>query len=364
MVECKTERKSICIESIINKFETSFSYDKIICRPHVDNEEQKNKKKKRFNTFSGFKAKRLNYYDVEKIEPLLHHIRKVWANDNKKYYNYILTWLSKVCKAEQTKIALFIYSEKQGVGKTVVLDFLSRFVLSHDAFCSADPDEIFEKFNSILMGKILINLNEMGSLKKDYHSYGKKFKRVVTDRDICIQRKGMDVFRHENFCNIIITTNYRFALKVEDSDRRIACFDCSDCYVGKRDYFQGLCDGVFNQECGDIFFSYMNDYHSDIELEKIPRTELKEELKDNSKPECLRFLEDIREDEYWIHRKEKNIRSLKEDISTQDLYDEYSNWCVLNGCKPKQKKCYSRGFPFKSVASNSIRKFKYSDVFP
>ena len=161
---------------------------------------------------------------LEKIEPLLIHIHKVWANGNDEYYKYILTWLSKICKAEQTKIALFIYSEKQGAGKTIVMDFLSRFVLSHSAFCSANPDEIFGQFNSTLMGKILINLNEMGSLKKNYHSYTKELKRIVTDQDICIQKKGVDVFRYENYCNIIVTTNDRFGLRVEDSDRRHCLF--------------------------------------------------------------------------------------------------------------------------------------------
>ena len=64
----------------------------------------------------------------------------------------------------------------------------------------------------------------------------------------------------------------------------------------------------------------MNDYHSDIRLERIPKTELKEELKDNSKPDCIRFLDDIRGDDYWIHKTRKEYQSYLKKIFVLKLY--------------------------------------------
>ena len=48
--------------------------------------------------WNGFKAQLLNEEDVDssKISIILNHILKVWCNNNREYYVYMLNWFKSI----------------------------------------------------------------------------------------------------------------------------------------------------------------------------------------------------------------------------------------------------------------------------
>merc|ERR1712146_221695 len=60
------------------------------------------------NIWNGFQGQFLEY-DMNAIEPILHHIRTCWANDNEGIYDYILNWLAHIVQYPYKKTKGYQY---------------------------------------------------------------------------------------------------------------------------------------------------------------------------------------------------------------------------------------------------------------
>ena len=274
----------------------------IICQPY--HRDRCPSPSNQFNIFEGFQA---NYVvnafiegttNYEKIIPLLNHIYVVWANKNDKFYHYILSWLAYPLRyLTKSKIVVMIKG-KQGAGKSVIFDFMTRFIYGpHASLTVSGLDSVMGRFNGHLMGKLLVCVDETAIAdKKQFIQDFDKFKNQITGSTLEIERKGQDKFVVKNICNYAITSNHN-GIKVEQGDRRYFCIESSDIYVGNKDYFDNLIASCFNQECGDIFYTYLREGFELTPLNPIPITEFKQALIDDGTPKHIVFIDAVFTDE-------------------------------------------------------------------
>lgn len=112
----------------------------------------------------------------------------------------------------------------QGNGKGVILKIM-RYAVGQ-RYCHAPAaEDIVNKFNAYLEGKILITVDEI-------HTEGKRktldiMKPLISDDWLEMQPKGVDKRMRECFANWIMCTNYRDAIPIDDNERRYAIYYCA-----------------------------------------------------------------------------------------------------------------------------------------
>ena len=116
---------------------------------------------------------------------------------------------------------------------------------------------ITERFNSRLDGKRLIYVKEIASAKEEFRAIFEQIKTWITDENQQIERKFIDAYDTDCIASWIFSTNHPDSIFIEDKDRRYWCLDCNPIHRNDVRYFKHLKDLCFNQECGDIFYSYL-----------------------------------------------------------------------------------------------------------
>jgi len=220
--------------------------DRIVFNPKGDVEENE------FNIWKGFKYKKKNDGDCCKIQHFLNHIKHIWANDDEDTYNYILNWFSKLIQTpwKKNNICLVLHSI-EGVGKSFILDMIGKIIGNDYYISTSNLKHILGDFNGDAEGKILVNLNETGMW------YDKKivgsFKEFITDNNIQINKKGIQSYKIDNYCNTIITTNEDHIVNINGQDRRFNILECNNKKYNKQ-YYQKIADTNL-QDLADYLYS-------------------------------------------------------------------------------------------------------------
>ena len=372
----KTVQKPHNVIELIRNNE-DLSYTQIEVLPCHDNEVIENipeHSKGAFNVFVGFKAKLLKDSEITDVgragvKLLEDHMLKVWANNNEEYNKWIMAWHADVIQNLRNKqgISLTLIS-KPGAGKGLINDFDSQYVFGDDLAVTANGvDQIMEKFNSDMENVISVTVDEMSTLKGDYHSTADKMKNIVTDKKIRIETKGVDPRRIANYQRFRHFTNNHFAQKIEKHDRRIAVFECGDLYVKKdgddesveksTEYFDKMYSKkVMSQEVGDAWFTHLYNLDiSGINIRKIPMTAAKQRMIDSGMPREEMFYKDLinMRIEIGIETPEPGSSVLLKGV---DLYKLYLAWAQEKSGKIPLTECK---FKLAFTAATSIESSTY-----
>jgi len=285
-----------------------------------------------FNTFRGFKFTPVENINMELVNPFLNHITQVWARGNPDHANYILTWMATILTRpwEKTGIALLITGRK-GSGKSMISDFFIKHIVGNGlGWMPSELSRMVMEFNSPIENKLVIGVHEVGyqSIKAYSNEYN-KLKSLITDSTVTINTKFENIREVKNFSNIILHSNSGLPLEGDD-DRRFAVFESSDEKVGDPEYFRKL-KGNLQPKNADHIGSYLvnNLTHFMVNLEKIPKTHIREEIIEISEPAPIRFIRELRE----MKTLPPNliIPNLPGYVSTNELYKHYDHWRYQNG---------------------------------
>lgn len=273
-------------------------YDTVKCVPYVG---KKGNRENYFNMFGGFEAQYIKNYDVSKIDKILSHLKNIICNGNMEYYYYILSWLASICQhpEKKTKTSIILWSP-QGCGKNIFTDFLINYVFGLGiTFTCAGLDQILDHFNDHLRGKIFCEIDELptgDNTASSYHMGFDKFKNLITQDLIAFEEKYGKKGAEENYLNFWASTNNIGSVKIEEGDRRFFVLNVNASRKGDHAYFDSILE-TFNQENGNIFYSYLMDYEINVSLRKIPYTDLKGEMIENSKTIAELFYDGVKSGE-------------------------------------------------------------------
>lgn len=300
----------------------------------------------KYNVFPGFKARKVDLTTMDpRLYRILQHIYIVWANRNDSLYSYLLSWLAFPFRnLERTNVCLVLIGDP-GCGKSMIFEFLVKFVYGENIAAMVDNFEpILQRFNSLIAGKMLICVDEtVRADHKQFNADFNKFKPKVTGNTTQVERKGMDISTVLNYNSYAICSNHDIPVKIEERDRRHIIVDCNNEFVGNNDYFNSLVNDCFNQETGDLFYSYVR---SDIQKILVPllplyQTEAKTRIIDALKPSSNTFLDEVFLNGGYSIPFE--MIQLDPDtnipiVFSKDIFQLYNNWCktTSNKCLYKE----------------------------
>merc|ERR1712070_1312839 len=296
------------------------------------------------NIWNGFQGRFVDY-DIKVIEPILHHIKTCWANDNENIYNYILDWLAHIVQFpyKKTRILIILYSSLQQVGKNILTNFFIDYVFGQElSYAMAGTDNLTCRFNTNIYRKVFVNCNELSSIDgTERNTQFDLLKNLITEDYMDFEIKGGRKWKGDNYMNILATTNHTFTYKIEDGDARILPLKVSNRYAQNFAYFKRLGESL-NQNTGNHFISFLKERDlRDVVLTNIPMTDLKEDMIEHSLPSPIRFLNYVKEDKEYLMNKIGRDIDWK-GVKSKDLFQVYYNWCTENNEKKMSNTAFGK----------------------
>jgi hypothetical protein len=229
------------------------------------------------------------------VEIILNHIKVIWNSKNEINANFCLDFLAHSLTGHKMNVALFLKSG-EGTGKSVIVEFLINHVIGDALGLSTSRINQLMKFNSQLMGKLLVCLEELPtSSKSEWFSVSDYLKDLITGSKIDIEKKFADCVQTVNMMSLIIITNNENTIKFGKDARRYMMCDISHDMVGNTAYFNNLVNAC-NRETGEAFFMYLLErYESnkDFNPSQVPLTEAKKEMKSRNLTPILEYVKNV-----------------------------------------------------------------------
>jgi hypothetical protein len=100
-----------------------------------------------------------------KVQFIWNHIKKMWCSNKEDQFKYVHNWIVSVVTGKKMKTCVYLQSP-QGIGKSLITNFLSEHVLGDDVSFTYSEVSSFLKFNGPLMGRLLIVFEEVPSADK------------------------------------------------------------------------------------------------------------------------------------------------------------------------------------------------------
>jgi hypothetical protein len=179
----------------------------------------------------------------------------MWCSNKEDQFKYIQNWISNVVVGHKMKPCLYLQSP-QGIGKSIINDlFLSKYVIGNELSFTYSEVSSFLKFNSPLMGRLLIIFEEVPSADQyEWRLFSERLKHCLTGANtIDIERKGKDKLPVPNTVSFMINTNNYEEIKLSPDDRQFFIPDMVNKKESK-DYYKLLYKYVTDPLIGGAFF--------------------------------------------------------------------------------------------------------------
>jgi len=321
-------------------------YNRIVYNPKMDHKESE------FNTWFPFVSNNpCKDDDYSKLDELIDFIKEVVCyNDNEKFI-WLISYIKEMIMFpwRKTKIALLLRSTEQQVGKGVFCNFLQRMVFgTHCSGTITGFSQITQRFNSVLMNKQLLVIDELPSTRSEFYSNFDILKNLITEPTISIEKKGIEPFSMDSFVNIICCSNNSKPLHIEQDDKRWQVFEINPKYKGVASYWDNLVNNVMTEETGRKFYKYLEEFKDFVNIRNILQTrelcEMKEmclsplhmfkvhmekgEVNPNA---CIAILEKTN----TTSTKMRQFHTLEGEykVKPEDLFLTFKKWCESNNIK-------------------------------
>jgi len=238
-----------------------------------------------FHIFPGFLPDTTNVRRdyVNHCEPILHHIKAIWCDDDEKMYEFILDWFAYIVqKYPKVTETIIILTGDEGTGKSSLFDFIRNKIFGNTCLTITGCEKLTRNFNSHLQGKILVCLEE---LKSDTNSTLKhdldRLKHICTSQTIDIEKKGIDVDSSEvNAVNILGFSNNNNPLPaVKGINRRLVMGHTSRRYQNDSKYFTKFIDFLENDpDIPACFLYYLQNRKIDMHRLKYDKPVTNEKI--------------------------------------------------------------------------------------
>ena len=250
------------------------------------------------NLSKGFLHKNIKKYSSysaevkNNVERLISHIKNIWNSGNETQSEICLNFLAHALTGHKMEVALFLKSG-EGTGKSLIIDFIINHVIGPDLGVSTPRAQQIMKFNSILLGKIFLCLEELPTgNKNEWHSVSDYLKDIITGSKIDIEKKYADTIQTINLMSLILLTNNENTIKFGKDIRRYMLCDVSHDRVGDNAYFNSFVK-CLTRETGEAFFMWLLERYEatkDFNPSECPMTDAKMEMKENNSTPILKYI--------------------------------------------------------------------------
>lgn len=209
-----------------------------------------------FNHFHGFEGKKLANYDPDRITLTLKHIKEVLAKGDEKAEELILDLLAHIIQYPHIKIPkMMLFLSDEGAGKNLFFNnFAEKVIGEMYSRIINDIENLTGNFNSIVKNSIFVIANEIDNLRK----HGSKIKDLLDNKEVWINEKFLAPYKSGNYFFMVMLTNNIRYFNVEEKQRRVICFRCSDKYVKDHGYYAELAAEIEALGWGDHMRTYLS----------------------------------------------------------------------------------------------------------
>lgn len=323
------------LKDLIKKYTSLISFDMIIFQPYKISEERIISTNKNLNIFSGFQASYIPDESYQKLcQPILSHIKKIFANNNEDNYKYILSHLAFPFQNPGQKCrscVMLITRTHQTAMKTRFFEFMSLYVYGPKLATIINDlqNKLLGRFGAHLENKLLVCLDDIHFLKQ---IEVEQLKSIITGKTSNYEAKGKNITEDKrDFINLFAILNYEGLnnLKLNEGDARFAIFETSDIDYGI-EYTTEMSNIFDNQKIADAFATYLMHYPC-IPLRPVPITSIKQEIQEDSLPLPLLFFKQIKNNLYEL----KYDKPATNEITSESLFNQYSDWVKENSRSQK-----------------------------
>lgn len=213
----------------------------------------------------------------QNVQLFIDYIQNVLCSGNKSQCEYILKWLSNVCKGNKNDSALYL-SGPEGLGKSTLTVFFRKFVLSingcedDDLVLKTDSKCLKDKWNDILCEKFFVCFEELPVFSEyEWQVVSSALKDLITDDKMTKQEKYKNAIQCDNVNNYVICSNFQAIQHSEG--RRYFVMDLNTEYCRDHIYFGRIRENCFNKDVGNAFYNYLMELDlSDFYAQKMPDT--------------------------------------------------------------------------------------------
>jgi len=185
------------------------------------------------NTFQGLRiteAEAFSKVDIENdksAQDFFHFFRKK-ACENEEQFDFLVRWLAHLIQKPGVRMLVApVFKGNEGTGKGLLMSKMKEIIGAHN-FLSPTSITQLEKYNSCIVGKLLVFMDEMTwGGNKSSEGWLKKF---ITDDTIVIDEKYVPSRQTDNICNVVFASNNEHVLPVSNSSRRIVVYEMKDSF--------------------------------------------------------------------------------------------------------------------------------------
>ena len=187
--------------------------------------------KSTFSLFSGYQQQAYKKYNTKILEPFWELLDLITGDGDKKQKklnrSYVRNWLRNLFRNlnDNGRTAFIFASSNHGLGKNLFFNVLCDLFGINYAIQSTKLQYLTQSFNSRLVGKKLIVVNEVdNSSQKSSQSVVETIKEMITEDMIDVQYKGIEIIPVCNYAGFVFLSNDKMPIMIDSKNRRFTYF--------------------------------------------------------------------------------------------------------------------------------------------
>jgi hypothetical protein len=354
-IEDFNDKGELIVKSIYNRWlgdKNKRQYDTIDFMPYA---KVNNTPSYIYNTFQGFNVSNImkthENYEAVNIDNF-HELLSVLTNDIPDHTEYLKGYLAHMFQyPNQRTEQVIVFNGWTGTGKDSIYRLFKELMGVKYADISADMDDVFGQYNSILDSKIVMCINEAEA--KQTLEFQEKIKNYATISHNKIKEKYEKGYNQTNYCRLFGFTNNTGAFNIQQNDRRIVIFktglrmvaNVKDQEQRKRaiEFWTKYYSDIVNPDWLITVYKYLMDYDlSNWSLKNYPVSDEKKIMKAKNIQDIYHYIKYIYDEkefnDFFIM---KNKKSDDDDalhiIKFKHFFNNYKDWLIMNEKMPEYK---------------------------
>ena len=259
------------------------------------------------------------------------HIFKIIASGDKFIFEWILTWLARICQdpgGERPGTAIVLRGE-QGVGKGCFLSNFGKLFGNHYMQIN-NQKQLISRFNNHLKDVIFLFVDE-GFWAGDKGGEG-VLKGLITEDTLSIESKGKDIITIKNHINLVMASNNSWVVPTGFGERRFFVLNVSADRKQDLKYFSKIFKQMESGGRAAMLYDLLQYDITKVDIKTFPQTDAGIEQLTSSISSVQQF---------WFDKLRDGVLSEKSEgwdsrLLCSDFYAEYIEYCNNVGIRRRQ----------------------------
>lgn len=285
-----------------------------------------------------------NLWEGFQLEPepgscdlIYQHILNIVCSGNREHYEWLLDWIADCIQdPANPKGCAVVMRGPEGAGKGTLGQMFARIFGIHYKHVVHER-HLTGNFNSHLANAVVVFADEVlyGGQKK----IAGAIKSLVTEKQLTIERKGLDADSYQNCCHLLIASNEDWFIPAGPQSRRWFVLDVSGAVASNKKYFDALHAEIQGPGL-QAFLRDMLDRRIEHNLTKAPETDLLMEqrgMASSGDPIIAWWTGVLETEKIGAIGIDNDIHAVwPEAVDRYDCYRTFSDWALSHGYRYNQ----------------------------